>query len=67
MEKLDQNALEHGSMMPAKRHTLEQIVKAARMKDNDIGDEPMIAPTEWGYWVGGSIYVSKEEVDQVTI
>lgn len=44
------------------RFTLrEACIMAARKHDPDIGDDAMIAPMEWGYWVG-STYVSKEEV-----
>lgn len=46
-------------------HTRKEIIKAARLQDPEMGDEAIIAPMEWGYWVGTTIYVSKEDVDNV--
>jgi len=43
--------------------TRAQIIAAARRQDPDIGDDAMIAPMEWGYWIG-SIYVSKDQIQQ---
>ena len=47
------------------QHTRSQILAAARRKNPDIqfGENAMIAPTEWGYWVA-STYVSHKELDQ---
>lgn len=39
----------------------EQIISAAKLKDAGIGDNAMIAPTEYGFWVGTTVYVSKNE------
>lgn len=43
--------------------TREAIITTARKQDPEIGNEAMIAPSEWGYWIG-SIYVSKKEVSE---
>ena len=40
----------------------QRIIVAARRQEDDIGDCAMIAEMEWGYWVGGTVYVSKSEV-----
>jgi hypothetical protein len=37
-----------------------KIIAAAQEQDPDIGDSAMIVEMEWGYWVGGDIYVPKE-------
>lgn len=43
-------------------HTRQQIIVAAKIQCSDIGDEAIIVPMEWGYWVGGSFYVSHAEL-----
>ena len=48
-------------------HTRQQIITAARLQDPNIGDEAMIAPMEWGYWIGTTIYVSKDHLDKLVI
>jgi hypothetical protein len=44
--------------------TQQAIVKLARKQGADIGENPMIATGEHGYWVGGSFYVSKYDVSR---
>ena len=44
------------------RHSNEQIIRAARKIDADIGDDAVIAHGEWSYQIG-SIFVSKEDVE----
>ena len=47
-----------------RNHSRANIIAAARKQDKDIGDNAMIAEGEWGYWVGGSIYVTNEAVEK---
>lgn len=40
----------------------EALIKIARLKGLDVGDEAMITQGEWGYWISGVLYISKSEL-----
>jgi hypothetical protein len=44
-------------------HTRQQIIAAAQLQCASVGIEAIISPMERGYWVGGSVYVSKEDLE----
>lgn len=43
-------------------HSRQAIINVARKHCPDIGDSASIAEGAWGYWVGASVYVSKEKI-----
>jgi hypothetical protein len=43
--------------------TRQQIIAAAQLQCASVGSEAVISEMEWGYWVGGSIYVSKRDLE----
>ena len=49
----------------ATHHSREDIIAEARKECPDIGDGAMIAEMEWGYWVGASVYVDKEKLNNM--